>query len=219
MHEHSAPTLSRRRFGSTAASLAALTAAGLSLTATRVWAQAAPAQSVEGFSFPGEVTVAGSALKLNGVGVRQVAWLKGYACGLYLPRKTTAQAEALSMAGPKRIAMRLLIDAPSEEFAKAFRRGVARNAPAGQLPAMQSRIDRFDAIVRGIGKLKKADAIDVEWRPGAGTVIMVNGKAVGEPVPGDDIFLAVLKIYIGDKPTDDVMKPALLGTPKPMKKA
>jgi hypothetical protein len=29
-------------------------------------------------------------LKLNGVGLRAVAWLKGYAAGLYLPKKATA---------------------------------------------------------------------------------------------------------------------------------
>ena len=47
------------------------------------------AVKLEGFTFPGEVTVAGKRLLLNGVGVRQVAWLKGYAAGLYLTQKAT----------------------------------------------------------------------------------------------------------------------------------
>lgn len=174
-------------------------------------ASAQSAVSIEGFSFPTEVSAAGAPLLLNGVGVRQVAWLKGYACGLYLPRRTTSQAEAIAMSGPKRVAMRMLIDGPSEEFAKAFRRGVSRNADPLQLPSMQPRIDRFDAIVRGIGKLKKGDAVDIEWRPGLGMLALVNGKTMGEPVPGEDIFVAVLKIYIGDKPTDTGMKAGLLG--------
>jgi hypothetical protein len=179
----------------------------------RAHAQAPVAQTIEGMTFAAEAHVAGVKLPLNGVGLRQVAWLKGYACGLYLPRKTQSATEALAMPGPKRIAMRMLIDGPSEEFAKAFKRGLGRNALPGQLPGMQARADRFEAIIRGIGKLKKGDAVDVEWRPGAGTVALVNGKAAGEAVPGEEVFLAILKIYIGDKPTDPVMKAALLGTP------
>lgn len=176
-----------------------------------LFAQTQKSLSIEGFAYPIEVNVAGTPLVLNGVGVRQAAWLKGYACGLYLPRKTTSQAEALAMKGPKRVAMRMLVEGPSEEFAKAFKRGVYRNIEPGHAGAMNPRIERFDAIVRGIGTLKKGDAVDVEWRPNNGMVAVVNGRTVGEPVPGEDLFLAMLKIYIGDKPTDIKMKAGLLG--------
>jgi hypothetical protein len=174
-------------------------------------AHAGQAMSIEGFTFPGEVTVAGTTLHLNGVGVRQVAWLKGYASGLYLPQKATQATQALTQTGPKRVSMRMIIDAPSEEFAKAFMRGVTRNAVPGDLPKMQERMKAFDATVRAIGKLKRGDQIDVEWRPAEGTTALVNGKQQGKPVPGEDIYTAMLKIYIGDRPTDDKMKAGLLG--------
>lgn len=185
--------------------------AWLAAATSPVGLRAQTSTTIEGFAYPAEVNVAGVSLVLNGVGVRQVAWLKGYACGLYLPRKTTSQSEAIAMPGAKRVAMRMLIDGPSEEFAKAFKRGVYRNVEPAQATAMNARIDRFDAIVRGIGKLKKGDAVDVEWRPASGMVALVNGRAVGDPVPGEDLFVAVLKIYIGDKPTDLKMKAGLLG--------
>ncbi len=166
---------------------------------------------IEGLTFAGEVQVANTTLHLNGVGVRQVAWLKGYACALYLTKQTTVQAQALAMPGPKRVQMRLLIDAPSEEFAKAFMRGVSRNAAPEQLPAMQERMKAFDAAVRAVGKMRKGDVVDLDWRPGAGLVAQVNNKPIGSPLPGEELYLALLKIYIGDKPTDAAMKAGLLG--------
>jgi hypothetical protein len=51
----------------------------------------------------------------------------------------------------------------------------------------------------------------VEWRPGEGTAALVNGKQRDVPVPGEDLFVALLKIYIGDRPTDSKMKEGLLG--------
>lgn len=174
-------------------------------------AAAAPARKVEGFTFPGEVTVAGTTLHLNGVGLKQVAWLKGYAAALYLPQVATTTKAAVTMPGPKRVAMRMMIDGPSAELAKAFQKGVSRNLPLDQQVQAQPRAARFDAIVRGIGKLKKGDLVEVEFRPDEGMVAMVNGRAYGEPVPGVDLFNAMLLIYIGDRPTDEQMKVGLLG--------
>ena len=175
--------------------------------------RAQQAVKLEGFTFPGEITVADTKLVLNGVGLRQVAWLKGYAAGLYLTQKATTQQGVLAVPGPKRVSMRMLIDGPSEEFAKAFVRGVNRNAPPDKRESMQERIQLFDGIVRRIGAIRKGDLIEVEWRPGEGTVALVNGKQREQPVPGEDMFIALLKIYIGDRPTDPELKEGLLGGP------
>jgi hypothetical protein len=39
----------------------------------------------------------------------------------------------------------------------------------------------------------------------------VNGKAQGEPIPGDDLYAALLRIFLGDKPSDPELKSGLLG--------
>jgi hypothetical protein len=200
------PFFSRRRAASALLSLLTLPLSGA--------AWAGSPLKIEGLTFPGEVQVANTTLHLNGVGVRQVAWLKGYACALYLTKQTTSQTQALAMPGPKRVQMRLLIDAPSEEFAKAFMRGVTRNAAPEQLPAMQERMKTFDNAVRAIGKMRKGDVVDLDWVPGVGLVALVNNKPIGSPIPGEELYLALMKIYIGDKPTDIVMKAGLLSTPK-----
>jgi len=39
----------------------------------------------------------------------------------------------------------------------------------------------------------------------------VNGKPVGAPVPGADLYAAMLNIFIGDRPVDAKMKAGMLG--------
>jgi hypothetical protein len=131
-------------------------------------ARAAPAISVEGVTFPGEAVVNGEALQLNGVGLRAVAWLKGYAAGLYLSSRSRSAAQVLATPGAKRLQMRMLLDVGTEEFIKAFDKGIARNTPAAGVAALAERMARFDALLRSIGKVRKRDVIDLDWQPGRG---------------------------------------------------
>ena len=36
-------------------------------------------------------------------------------------------------------------------------------------------------------------------KPGVGTIIRVNGIAKGDPIPGEDFYNALLRIWLGDK--------------------
>jgi hypothetical protein len=92
-------------------------------------AQGAPAAPVlvKGQAFERQLQLAGSALVLNGTGVRTVAWFTGFVAGLYLTARASTAAQAVAMPGPKRLRMRLMHDVPTLELAKAFKKGVARN--------------------------------------------------------------------------------------------
>ncbi|HET9977791.1 MAG TPA: chalcone isomerase family protein [Burkholderiaceae bacterium] len=176
-------------------------------------AQAAPPIQVEGYTFAGQARVADTALELNGVGYRAVAWLKGYAAGLYLPRRATTAAQVLAMPGPKRLQLRMLLDVETEEFVKAFDKGVARNTPSADVARLAERMARFDAQLRALRKVAKRDLIDLDFIPGTGLQLSLNGKPRGEPLPGEDLYAALLRIFIGDKPTDPELKLGLLGGP------
>jgi Chalcone isomerase-like len=184
-----------------------------SLAALPAWA--ARPITTEGITFTGDMTLADSALQLNGVGLRAVAWLKGYAAGLYLPRKAATTPQVLAQTGPKRLRMVMLQDVDAEEFVKAFHKGVARNAPAADQPKLTDRMVRFDTVVRSLGKLKKRDTIDLDSLPGRGLQLTFNGKPRGEPIEGDDLYAALLLCFIGEKPTDNALKAGLLGAPLP----
>jgi hypothetical protein len=58
---------------------------------------------------------------------------------------------------------------------------------------------------------KKGDVIQVDWLPDAGTLVRVNGEPKGKPIPGDDVYRALLKVWLGDRPTSAGLNKALLG--------
>jgi hypothetical protein len=184
----------------------------LALAATTARAAAPPIQ-LEGQTFQGEISLAGQALQCNGVGLRAVAWFKGYAAGLYLRDRARTTAQVLAMPGAKRLQMRMLVDVDTQEFVKAFHKGVARNTPVAGQPALEARMARFDEMLHAVGKVRRRDVIDLDWLPGHGMQLGLNGQVQGEPIPGDDFYAALLLIFLGDKPVDAELKIGLLGGP------
>jgi Chalcone isomerase-like len=176
----------------------------------------APVQAdtrIEGQTFTSSLKLAETELQLNGVGLRAVAWLKAYAAGLYLPRRTRQQDEALAMGGPKRVQLRMLLDGPSQEFVKALDRGVARNTTESEFAGLRDRLSRVTRAIAAVGQVKKGDVIDIDYDPRRGMAFTHNGRLLGEVVDGRDLYPAVLKIFIGDKPVDPELKSGLLGGP------
>lgn len=196
------PDLHRRRWLIGAAALAAGASA---------WG-AAPIK-VAGVTFAGAVTVAGQPLELNGVGLRAVAWLKGYAAGLYLGTRARTPQQVYATVGAKRLQLRMLLDVDTVEFIKAFDKGIARNTPPAELPALAERMARFDALLRDIGNVKKRDVVDLDWWPGKGLQLGLNGELRGAPIAGEDLYSALLRIFIGEHPVDAELKIGLLGGP------
>lgn len=152
---------------------------------------------------------------LNGVGVRSVAWFKGYVAGLYLPRKASSAEQVYGLDGAKRIAVRMLVDVDSGVLAKTFSDGIRKNYDATAIAALQERMDAFDAEVRALGGVKKGDAIDLDYRPSDGTSLRVNGKSRGDAIAGDDFYVALLKMFIGERAVDKTLRAALLGQATP----
>lgn len=185
----------------------------LAVLATALPARATRSITTEGVTFAGDIRIADTALQLNGVGLRAVAWLKGYAAALYLPRKASTEAQVLETPGAKRLQMRMLQEVDAEEFVKAFHKGVQRNTPAADAARMAQRVAQFDSIVRGLVKLKKQDVIDLDFIPAKGLVLSRNGAARGAAVAGDDFYAALLRCFIGQRPADPDMKIGLLGGP------
>lgn len=190
--------------------LVALAALALAAPLT---SRAAASLRVEGQTFAGDIVLAGEPLQLNGVGVRAVAWLKGYAAALYLAQRARSAPQVLAAPGAKRLQMRMLLDVDNEEFVKAFHKGIERNNPPARVAELAERMARFDALLRAIGRVKKRDVIDLDWLPDRGLQLALNGQRRGEPIPGDDLYAALLGIFIGEHPVDARLKTGLLGGP------
>ncbi len=185
--------------------------AALSPCALPAWAT--PPITVEGSSFAGDIVLADTPLLLNGVGLRAVAWLKGYAAALYLPRKATTTPQVLAQTGPKRLRLKMLVEVSADEFVKAFHKGVSRNTSPADAGRLAERMLRFDTQVRSLGKLRKGDVVDLDFLPGRGLVMSRNGTARFEPIAGEDLYAALLRCFLGERPADPELKAGLLGGP------
>lgn len=166
-----------------------------------------------GYVFPEQAQVGGSTLRLNGVGYRAVAWFRGYAAGLYLASQVKSVEGVLAMEGPKRLRLRMLIGVPAVEFVKAFDKGLARNTPAAELPALRERMKLFDERVEALGQVRAGDLVDLDFLPGQGLQLLLNGETRGAAIPGADLYAALLRLFIGQRPADPEMKTGLLGGP------
>jgi hypothetical protein len=183
----------------------------LALAAAVALAPAARAATIADQQFDDRITVAGRELVLNGVGVRAVAWLTAYAAGLYLGVRVADGPGALAQPGPKRLRMRMLVDVDAQELVKAIEKGTRRNLTPAARAALAPRIAAVSRNVGALGGIRKGDTLDLDLVPARGTVVTRNGAEQGSPVPGDDLYAAVLAIFVGEVPVDPALKAGLLG--------
>lgn len=174
-------------------------------------AGAAPLTQVGGVRFAPDLQLAGQALSLNGAGLRAIPLLTGFAAALYVGRRSDDPRQLVAQPGAKRLQIRMLLDVPAEEFVKAFHKGVARNTPAPEQPPLAERMARFDGLLRRIGKVKKGDLVNLDYVPGQGLLFSHNGRLLGPAIPGEDLYGALLRVFIGERPVDPELKAGLLG--------
>lgn len=166
---------------------------------------------VEGHAFAERIRITDSELVLNGTGVRAVAWFKGYAAGLYLPRRAGDAQAVQALPGPKRLRMVMLQDVPAAEFSKAFVKGVSRNTEAAELDALRPRMEQFVRWIDEGGQVRRGDVIDLDFLPAEGTLLVLNGQRRGTALPGEDFFRALLRSFVGARPFDERLRAGLLG--------
>ncbi len=188
----------------------AVVVVAVGLVAVEPAAHAASVES-EGMRYEDAVRIGGSKAVLNGVGVRGAGILKGYVAGLYLPHRETDAEQVYGLKGVKRIAVRMLLGVNSGVLAKTFSDGIRKNYKDDALEVLRDRMEVFDGQVRAVGGVRKGDAIDLDYEPASGTRLLVNGKPQGDAIAGDDFYVALLKMFIGERAIDKNLRAALLG--------
>lgn len=155
--------------------------------------------------------VANQELKLNGAGIRYKAIFKVYVAALYLSNKKATEAEVLAAPGAKRIELTLLREVSSEDLGQAFMAGMRKNSPIAERAKLINEMLIFGQVFATIPTFKKGDVLTVDWIPGTGTLIMSNGKKLGDVLPAAAFYNALLKIWLGHSPADEKLKRAMLG--------
>jgi len=168
----------------------------------------APASEVEGVRFEERVEVGGRALELQGAGLLRYRWvIKAYVAALYLPPGTTG-AQALEDV-PKRLEIEYFWSLAAPDFGKAADELLRRKLPAAELARLRERLDRFHSAYRDV---EPGDRYALDYAPGAGTTLRLNGKALAN-VPGADFAAAYFGIWLGEPPLDASLRQNLLRSP------
>jgi Chalcone isomerase-like len=172
---------------------------------------AAAGVELAGVKFPSNARVGNQNLRLNGAGVRYRFVVKVYAAGLYLLAPAATPEAVLTAPGPKRLHVVMLRDIDANELGRLFTRGMQDNSPrdefAKSIPGTLRMADIFSAKKR----LKDGENFSVDWVPGEGTTVLVNGRPQGEPIKEPEFFQALMRIWLGQNPADNTLKELLLG--------
>ncbi|MGE4052355.1 MAG: chalcone isomerase family protein [Piscinibacter sp.] len=172
------------------------------------------AQSVielAGVKYEPSVQVGSSRLQLNGAGIRYKAVFKVYTAGLYLGGKAATTEAVLAAPGAKRMHIVMLRDIDGNELGKLFTRGMQDNAPREEFSKSIAGTIRMSEIFSARKKLLSGENFSVDYVPGVGTTVLVNGKPQAEPIKEPEFFSALMRIWLGKNPADSQLKEALLG--------
>jgi len=81
----------------------------------------------------------------------------------------------------------------------------------GEQEALKARQTELIAIMNALESAKEGDLIALDWLPGSGTRVVLNGQAKGKAIVGEDFYRALLRIWLGGNPVSGSLKKALLG--------
>ena len=170
------------------------------------------AAEIEGVKLADKVKLgdAGPELVLNGAGVRTRVFFRVYVGALYLQQKKTAAEAVLADGGAKRVAMHMLRDLAAEQLFSALSDGLTNNHAPGELAKLEPQVKQLEGIFNAVKAAKTGDTIVLDYLPGAGTRVVVNGETRGA-IPGEDFNRALLRIWLGEQPADAALKKAMLG--------
>ena len=168
----------------------------------------AQGKECKGVSFPDQAQVEGSALALNGLGLRQATAFKVnvYVAALYVAKTSADPAALLASTAPVELILQFVRNVGADDLRKGWSEGFEKNAK-DQLPALKDRIATLNGWMSDV---KTGERLTFIRKPGAGLQVDVNGAVKGT-ISGDDFARAFLAIWLGADPPTPEIKAGMLG--------
>jgi len=169
----------------------------------------AGAAELVGVTMPGKVTVDGTELTLNGLGLREATMLKVdvYVGGFYLEQTSADAKTILESEQVKRIRMHFVykkVDA--KKLVKAWNEGIEENVEGG-LELYADELEQLNGLME---TLVKGDAMTFTSIPGKGLIVEIKGHEKGV-IANEDFARDFWKIWLGPNPPNAGLKEGMLG--------
>lgn len=179
---------------------------------TAATAAAPSVTETSGIKFDNEITTSrGAKLLLNGAGTRYKFVVRVYAAGLYMPVRANTLEAVLDLKTPRVFKVVMLRDIDGNELGKLFTDGMQKNASREEFGRAIPGTIRMGELFAEKKKLEKGESFLIEWVPGTGTFITINGKLAVDPIKEPEFYSSLMKIWLGKSPADTNLKEALLG--------
>jgi hypothetical protein len=170
----------------------------------------ASALEIEGVRLDDKAQLGEVSLQLNGAGLRTRLFLNIYVGALYLPQKQTSADAIITDEHERRVALHMLRGVGSNRLFSAFDAAIKKNHTPAELGALDPQLQQMEQIFAAIADVKQGDVILLDYLPGSGTRITVNGTARGT-IAGAAFYRALLRIWLGSEPVQEDMKKGMLG--------
>jgi hypothetical protein len=170
----------------------------------------APAAELDGVAMPDLQDVAGAHLVLNGVALRtySIIRIRIYVAGLYLEQRSSDATEILRSIQPKLLRFAFLRNVDADTARHSWRAALDRTCVAPCHLSTDS-IARFLAAVPSV---RQGD-ISMLLFTAQGMDFLMNGHLMGR-VTDPEFANIILATFIGQHPTSEELKAALLGAPR-----
>lgn len=170
--------------------------------------QTVQARACGDVTLPDSVTVDGTRLALNGLGIREATALQVdvYVAALYLETRATDMEQILASEQKKRIVLRFVRDVGRADIVEAFETGFTNNSPS-LVSSLQPKIRQ---LLGWVTDMTDGQTMQFTYVPGTGLSVSINGQNKGT-IAGADFQRAFFSLFIGPRPPNAGLRRGLLG--------
>lgn len=159
---------------------------------------------------PATAEVGGQSLVLNGKATRTVWGFPVYHVGLFLEERNSDGAAIMTAdRGAKRIHMNMLRAVEKKDFMATVRENVDQNLTVAEKETYAAELAAYLGHLEKGGDIQPGRIITIDYVPGQGTVLGLDGREVGT-IAGHDFYHVMLRLWIG-RPLQASIKEGLLG--------
>lgn len=165
------------------------------------------ALNIESVEVPEQAVVGGRILKLEGAGIRKKFVVDVYIGAFYTEGDVKNAAQARSIPGAKRMWFYFLREIESATFRQTWNEGLHSNNPTQVIDQNKNNVNKFIDLIDN--NITKGDIMTIDYIPGIGTQLSINGKVKGT-ISDEHFYNIVLNVWMGEHPPSLKFQKALL---------